>query len=243
MSSASLRYCVLALISVTSVRAQTQPAGRAFPIATWPTIITAEVGEQHSLGYEPLHLGLGIGLEKRVGRWLELDPSVSWSPDRNVITHDGNTVSVRAEGVMWSGLRQNLGIAGGFGYSHLWTSQFGQSGFNSSLGMAARLHPWAIPSRLYLSYLIPYNGYDMRTGLANSRSQGPDIYFEGQLTTRFRLGLELAAYHFFGQANNPACDISSPCYGPPACSRPGHWGAEAVMVLRLTPRQSTGELY
>lgn len=243
MSSASLRLCLLVLVAVTSIRAQTLPTGRAFPIVTWPMITTLEVGTQQSLGYAPLHLAVGIGLEKPIGKWLELDPSVSWSPDRSVIAHNGNTVSVRVEGIMWSGVRQTLGLAGGVAYTHLWTSQFSQGGFSPNLGMAARIHAWSVPTRLYLTYMVPYSGFDVRTGLANSRSQGPDIYFEGQLTTRFRLGLELAAYHFFGQANNSACDVSSACYGTPACSRPGHWGGAAILVLRLTPRQSTRELY
>jgi hypothetical protein len=243
MPSIALRFCLLALIAVTSVNAQTLPTGRAFPILTWPTIITGEVGTQQSLGYEPLHVAVGVGLERRLGKWLELDPSVSWSPDRSVITHDGDTVSFRAEGIMWSGLRQTLGLAGGFTYVHVWTSQFSQSGFSPRLGMAARLHVWTVPSRLYLSYVVPYSGYDVRTGLENSRSQGPEAYFEGQLTTRFRLGLELAAYHFFSQSSSPSCDVSSPCYGTPACSGPGRWGGAAALVLRLTPRQSTRELY
>ena len=243
ISSISLRLCLLPLVAAAAVHAQTLPTGRAFPILSWPTIITAEIGTQQSLAYEPLHVAVGMGLERPIGKWLELDPSVSWSPDRSVITRDGDSISFGADGIVWSGLRQTLGLAGGFSYTHLWTSQFSQGGFSPSLGMAARLYARRVPSSLYLTYMVPYGGYDVRTGLENSRSQGPNVYFEGQIATRFRIGLEIAAYHFFGDANSPACDVSSACYGTAACSRPGHWGGAATIVLRLTPRQSTTELY
>jgi hypothetical protein len=240
-----LRLCPIALLASASMHAQTQPAGRAFPETKWPVIVSGEIGTQQSLGYQPLHVAVGVGLEKPIGKWMEIDPGVSWSPDHAVLTHDGNSINFRANGIMWSGLGRTFGIAGGFGYTHLWTSQFSQSGFTPSLGMAARLHPWSVASRLYLTYVVPYNGYDVRTGLENSRSQGLLVYFEGQVATRVRAGLQLAAYHFSGQAKNPACNPSSPCYRTPACaaSRATHWGAAAVLVIRLTPRQSTWEPY
>lgn len=241
--SLALRICIFLMFVTVSVHAQTQPAGRAFPETTWPVIVTGELGTQLSLGYQPLHVTAGVGLEKPVGKWMELDPGVSWSPDHTLITHDGSSLSIRAAGILWSGLGRVFGIAGGFDYTHVWTSQFGQGGFSPSLGMATRLHPWGIPGRLYLSYVVPYGGYDVRTGLENSRSQGPRLYFEGQTATRVRLGLELAAYHLLGQVNNPTCNVSSPCNGTPACSLRGHWGGAAVFVVRLTPRQSTRDLY
>lgn len=253
MSSLALTVCPFIVFVAASTHAQTQPAGRAFPEATWPVIFTAEFGIQQSLGYQPLHSAAGIGLEKPIGKWMELDPSVSWSPDDTLLTHNGNSLSFQADGIMWSGLGRLFGIAGGFDYMHVWTSRFSHGALSPSLGMAVRLHPWRIPGRLYLTYVVPYGGYDARTGLENSRSQGPEVYFEGQIATRFRLGLKLTAYHFLGevnnlvsgQGNNTACAVSSPCYGPPGCSTSGtvHWGGAAVLVIRLTPRQSTARLY
>lgn len=239
-----VRFLVI-VFAAASLHAQTEPAGRAFPEATWPVIITGVVGTQQSLGYLPLHLAAGIGLEKRVGRWMELDPGVSWSPDRTLLTHDGNSVSFQAAGIMWSGLSRQIGIAGGFDYTRLWTSQFRHGSVSPSLGVAARLHAWRFPGRLYVTYVVPYGGFDVRTGLENSRSNGPEVYFEGQVATRLRLGLEVAAYRFLRQSNNPACSISSPCYGTAVCSGSGvgHWGASAALVIRVTPRQSTDALY
>ena len=111
------------LLGATPVYAQTQAPGRAFPQASWPLIITGEIGTQQSLGYEPLHLAAGIDLEKPIGRWLELDPGVSWSPDHSAITHDGNSLDFRTKGILWSGQSQTLGLAGGVRFTHLWTGQ------------------------------------------------------------------------------------------------------------------------
>ena len=236
---------LLIVFVAASLHAQTEPAGRAFPEATWPVIITAEVGTQQSLGYLPLHLAAGIGLEKRVGRWMELDPGINWSPDRTLLTHDGNSVSFQAAGIMWSGLSREIGITGGFDYTRLWATQFRRGSVSPSLGMAARLHVWSFPARLYVTYVVPYGGFDVRTGLENARSHGPKVYFEGQVATRLRLGLKVAAYRFLAPGNNPACSMSSPCYGTAVCagSGVGRWGTAAALVIRLTPRQSTEALY
>lgn len=190
---------VMLLMSAISLPAGAQalPAGK-LPQTRW--LFDFETGGDSGLGYKLPHIAAGTALERSVGKRLEFQGRLSYSPDKKYITNDGNSINMSTGVLFW--VTDRLALYGDIGKSYLWTSQFNKSATFPSVGVVFRDHLGGVPGRLYISYFLPTGcQWGANCPIQSSRLQGPETYWEHRLWPRFRLGFSIGVYHILNQSN------------------------------------------
>lgn len=197
--------------------------------ARW--LLDSEIGTYAGLGYKLPHTAFGVSMEKPVSRRLELQADTRYSPDRKLITNDGQGLVVSARAIFWA--NHYFGLTGGTDYSRLWTSQFNKAARHPSPGVVFRLRFLGSPTRMYLDYVVPNGTIDAR-GIESSRIQGPEYYVESRMASMgpvtMRFGLKWDVYHFLDQGD-PLCDGTFG--GSVTCRRTGYTTGTAALTLRF----------
>lgn len=201
------------------------PAFAQQPSTRWG--ITTAVGTESGLGYALPYTAFGAGIEKAFGDRVELQADADFSPTRKLVTKDGRQFHVTARALYWIGSR--VALVGGDGEAALWTNEFAKRSNNPFIGMGCRLWWMGIPSRLYLSYLIPTGSRPTDGSLQSNRTQGVSFTYQGQGWTRARLSSTLNVLTLVDQSG----------------AAPGvrHWTGTVVMTLRFGTKQNIEELY
>jgi hypothetical protein len=184
----------------------------------------SEIGTEANLGYKLPSTAFGLLVEQPLGKRFELQSRVSYSPDKKVITDNGNSFLVSGTGIVWATSR--VGLSGAYGYSWLWTSQFDKNGWAPSAGTVIRNSLFG-PGRIYVSYIFP-TGCVWATPsnpckIQSNRLQGIDVTPEVQISSHIRVGLNVGLYHFCDQSNQ----------NDPAVPRQCHLGGTELLVVRL----------
>lgn len=221
-------FCLL--FSAAATFAQGVPARRHSP-TRW--LLDSETGSQAGLGFKDPHFAAGPSFEKALGPRFELQGSVHYSPDRKIITKDGNSLRVQGQGIFWTTWR--LGISGSLRHSNLWTSQFNKSAFGPAAGVVIREQFQGMPGRLYVDFLLPTGcEWGPSCRMQSNRMKGPEVYWEHRVWTGVRLGLHVGIYHFLNQSNNLRPDLA----------RLGQWTGDTSVLVRFEfPRASLENYY
>jgi hypothetical protein len=217
----------------------------AQPVLAWqvqtPTfsstrlLFDSEIGTEANLGYKLPSTEYGFSVEQPLSKRFELQSSLSYSPDKKIITGNGNSFLVSGTGIVW--VTSRVGLSGAYDYSWLWTSQFNKNGWAPSAGTVIRNSLFG-PGRIYVSYIFP-TGCVWATPsnpckIQSNRLQGPEFNEEVRVSSRLRVGFKLGAFHFCEQSNE----------NDPAVPRQCHWGGTELAFVRLEfPSVRTNEPY
>jgi hypothetical protein len=160
------------------------------------------VGSETALGYEFPSTSVGTAFELPLGNRFEVQGSGSYSPDKKIITNDGQLSSVSGSALGF--VNQRVGIVAGVEHGWLWTSQFDKQALFPSAGVVLR-NEYFGPGRLYITYTFP-TGCVWATAtnpctIQSNRLQGVTIRQETRALLHTRWGFETGLYHFCNQAN------------------------------------------
>lgn len=207
------------------------------PIPFARLLIDTSIGNETQLGFKPPDLGVGFAMEKPMGRHVELQTSADYSLDKKYITNDGESLVWSVKGIWFP--RWHFGFSAEIRQSHLWTSQFDKSGWIPAAGAMIRDNLLGLPGRFSVDYVIP-TGCVWATlctlpadGIQSNRTQGSELSQEFRAISlskyAFRIGGELAFYHF--------CDQTNPLVPAP---RTCHLADTAALTVRLEFSGKTG---
>jgi hypothetical protein len=198
-------------------------------------LLDFKLGVAGQLGYKFPSTSLGLSVERPIRKRLEIQGSVAYSPDRKVITNDGNSLSGSASGIAW--LTSHVGISGGIEGSQLWTSKFGKGTWSPILGTVIHV-PVLDPGRLTVLYAFPtgcvWATPDNPCKIQSNRLQGVQLKQEIRTWPHLRLGLEVGIYHFCDQSNQNEQSVPRTCHIA---------GASAGIVRFEFPAGSNNDLY
>jgi hypothetical protein len=150
MKAIRMFWCVLAILLVsTSVKARQLKE----PILSRTQLfLDSEIGGKSGLAYYQPSTNFGRAFEVPVGDRFEMEASARYSPDKKVITNNGNQLLIKGSGIFW--LTSRFGISGSYQHNWLWTSEFNEEGRNPLIGSVVRNH-FAQPGRFYMNYVFP----------------------------------------------------------------------------------------
>jgi len=197
-------------------------------------LLNTSVGGESDLGYEPPSKWFGPSIEVPIASRFEFDADASYSPDKKVITNNGNQLETAATGIVW--LRRNLGFSSSYTRNWLWTSQFTKAGWSVLPGIVVR-NDFQYFGRFSAAYLIP-TGCVWATPsnpcrIQSPREQGPEISQQFQIASHLRFGVSGAIVHYCDQSN-PAEPTGRTC----------HFGAASYLNLTIEfPGARTDEPY
>src|SRR2546427_3201115 len=221
--STSRWAALLAMLTLfaSHVFAQSTATGLAPPYIPFARmILNGQIGDETQLGFKPPDLGIGLAVEKPIGRHVELQTFANYSPDKKYVTNNGNNFDWGATAIWFP--RWRVGVSGEIRQSYLWTSLFDKSGWTRSAGIVVRDSFLGGPGRLAVDYVIP-SGCVWATqcrlpadGIQSNRTQGPEFYQEFRVASlggksAMRMGDKVAIYHFCDQAN-PLIPTDRPCH-------------------------------
>jgi hypothetical protein len=190
-----LPLLVFLLAASSGAQGLPRPAGRE---STTVWLLDVESGSDKGLGDKFPHLAFGASFEHPIGRRIELQGGVSFSPDRKYVTNDGHSLRLKTTGLFW--ITPRIAITGSLTKSNLWTSQFSKEAWVPSAGMAIREHFGNIPGRLYLAYVFPTGcQWGASCPIQSNRLLGPQGYWEHGMWPHFRFGLEVGYYRILNQ--------------------------------------------
>jgi hypothetical protein len=215
------KIALLALLTAQPAVAQ-QVQTSTLSSTRW--LFDSEIGTEANLGYKNPSTAYGFSVEQPLGKRFELQTSVYYSPDKKLITNNGNSLLVSGSGIVWATSR--VGLFGNYGYTWLWTSQFDKSGSDPSAGAVIRDSLYG-PGRLYVSYLFP-TGCVWATPrnpckIQSNRTQGVQLSQEMRISSHIRVGIEGGLYHFCDQSNE----------NEPAIPRVCHWGGTELVFFQF----------
>ena len=183
-------------------------------------ILNGQIGDETQLGFKPPDIGIGLAVEKPVGRHVELQTFANYSPDRKYATNNGNNFGWGGEAI-WFPLWR-VGVSAEIRQSYLWTSLFNKSGWTRSAGLVVRDGFLGAPGRFSFDYVIPSGcvwAAECRLPpdlIQSNRTQGPEFYQEfrvARLGSKYgmRMGDKVAIYHFCDQTN-PMVRVRRTCH-------------------------------
>jgi hypothetical protein len=188
---------LFALIFVVSTAARDLPVSEQ-PATRW--ILDFETGSESGLGYKLPHIAVGTTVERAVGKRLEVQGELFYSPDKKYITNDGNSIKMASTLIVW--VTPRIGITSEVSKTYLWTSQFSKSELHPAFGVVIRDHFEGAPGRLYLSYLLPTGcQWGLTCPIQSNRLQGPQGSWEHRISTRLRYGFSMGIYRILNQSN------------------------------------------
>jgi hypothetical protein len=178
----------------------------------WPRLVLdSEIGSAASLGYELPSTAFGPLMEVPLGNSWEVQILSLYSPDRKLITHDGQSLKLEGSAIRF--LNGHIGVIGGLERDWLWTSQFGKKLLEPSAGTVLRNE--AI-GRLYLTYLFPTGCVWATSGnpctIQSNRLQGGEFRQEARLRSHLRLGFRGGVYHFCDQGDPKEPQAGRTCH-------------------------------
>ena len=209
----------------------------SFPNYMWAQedaqiVVDAQIGSQAGLGYKVPSTEFGLSFENQY-KWNETDIRGFYSPDRKVITNDGQSYGASIVDAVWFSHR--IGAFGTLRHNTLLTSQFDKGSFDYAPGVVVALGKTDNPvGRVYVDYLIPSGGINKKTFIESSRTQGPEIDWQFGMGRVGRVGIEaeslIGIYHFDEQGDQ-LCDGT--LGGPITCPRATHATYTAMLGLRF----------
>lgn len=207
-----LRYIPLLLVLAGPAHAQESQEIPAYANSSLRLFLDGDIGVRTMLGFLPPSSDSGVSFEYPRWRRIELQATVSYSPDRKKITGNGNSLVASGTILVWPSER--VGVLGEVDSTHLWTSQFNEGGVSPVVGVVARTR-YAYPGRLYIKYQFA-TGCVWATPsnpctLQSKRLQGTTIRQEFQMRPSLRMGFELGIYHFCAQSNQNEPAIPRSC--------------------------------
>lgn len=198
--------------------------------------VDTDIGNRADLGFMLPASDFGISFEFPLWRRFELQGYATYSPDRKGITHDGTSINVGQQELLW--VTHSFGLTAECDWHSLWTSQFTKRGWHPLAGVVFRDHLQA-PGRLYVNLSIPTGCVWAKPGapcpLQSNRLIGPTITQEWQLYPHLRFTLQGGFYHF--------CDQSNP--NEPSIPRTCQWAGTEMLGVRFEfpGWKSTGKMY
>jgi len=176
-------------------------------------LLDFKFGVEGGLGYKFPSSSFGLSVERPLRKHFELQGSVAYSPDKKVMTNDGNSLLGSVSGIAW--LTSHVGISGGIEGSRLWTSQFDKGAWSPNLGAVIHV-PIFDPGRLTALYVFP-TGCVWATPtnpckIQSNRLQGIQLKQEFRTWSHLRVGLEFDIYHFCDQSNENEPSIPRTCH-------------------------------
>jgi hypothetical protein len=214
------RFLMVALVAATICRlagAQENVAdGRA------RLLLNSEIGTATSLGFKLPAISVGPSVEIPVKSRFEFQSAVLYSPDRKLITDDGNAISLSGSAIGFATSR--LGIIGKVERTSLWTSRFDESAWAPSAGVVIR-NDYVGPGRLHVTYVFPTGCVWATSGnpctIQSKRLQGLEVRQDARLGLHKRWGFDFGVYHFCDQSNQ----------NDPQAGRHCHVGGSAMVTL------------
>lgn len=216
-------WSVLAILLLSlTARAQDNPAPQDATTTEDPAaapvtfLLSGQIGGADRLGVVGPSTWFGPGVEIPLRKRVEFHASATYSPDHNVITHDGNGLSVEGTGVAW--LTNRFGASATYSRTWLWTSAFNKDARNVAPGVVVRDN-FAFPSRSYISYLLP-TGCVWATPsnpclMQSSRDQGLQFTRESLISKHSRFAINAQFIHFCDRSNPNAPSIPRACHYAP----------------------------
>jgi hypothetical protein len=198
-------------------------------------LLDAEIGAQGGLGCKLISTRYGATMERLVGSLFEMQATLAYSPDRKLVTNNGNSLLASGAAIAWATPR--VGLTGGYERAWLWTSQFEKKAGYPTAGFVLRNDLFG-PGRLYVAYLFP-TGCVWATShnpctIQSNRTQGVQVKQEFRVWSHLRVGWQGEVLHFCDQANPNAPQISRTC----------HWAATSLFLPRFEfPRVRADESY
>jgi hypothetical protein len=187
-------------------------------------LLAADVGSEGLLGYKFPSTAAGPSFEIPLENHLEIQASAFYSPDRKLITDNGDSLKVSGSVVGFA--TERVGFIGSIEHAWLWTSQFDKANWFPAAGVVLRNDSFG-PGRLYVTYLIPTGCVWATTtnpcAIQSNRLQGVQLQEDVRAWSHGRMGLETGVYHF--------CDEGNP-YDPQA-GRKCHLGATMLLTFSL----------
>jgi hypothetical protein len=191
-------------LALLAIAALTLP-GRAQENAVDPRprlLLDSEIGSAASLGFKLPATAFGPAIEVPFASHFELQSAALYSPDRKLITNDGNALNLSATALGF--VTSRIGIVGKLEHASLWTSQFEENSWAPSAGVVIR-HNYLGPGRLYVSYIFPtgcvWAASSNPCALQSKRLQGVDLRQDARFGSHQRWGFDFGLYHFCDQAN------------------------------------------
>jgi hypothetical protein len=185
-------------------------------------IVDFESGSDSGFGFKLPHLAIGGTVERPVGKRLEIQAELSYSPDKKYITNDGNSIRMATTLIVWAS--QKVGISAEVGEDYLWTSQFNENDLAPAFGFVVRDYFEGAPGRLYLSYLVPTGcQWGPTCPIQSKRMQGVQGSWEHRLFPHFRLGFSMGVCRFLNQSNQLE----------PSVPRTQVWAGDVHLLMRF----------
>ena len=175
-------------------------------------LLDTTVGSETALGYKFPSTSVGTSFELPLGNRFEVQGSASYSPDKKIVTNDGQLSSISASALGF--VNQRIGVVASVEKGWLWTSQFDKQALFPSAGIVLR-NEYLGSGRLYITYTFP-TGCVWATAtnpctIQSNRLQGVSIRQETRSLWHTRWGLETGLYHFCNQASADDPQTSRNC--------------------------------
>ena len=169
------------------------------------------------LGFSFPVVAMVAGVEQPIGSRWELDGFGGYAIARKAAVHSGHELSAGGTVILW--VTPWLGVTAGDSYTQLWTSDYSKGGWRYGPGLVFRAYPLRLPSRLWLSGVVPSGKIDAN-GIESNRLSGGAFTWETLFGSAgpfsIRLALSVGVYHGYDQGN-PQCDGT--WGGPVTCPR------------------------
>jgi hypothetical protein len=187
-------------------------------------LLDGEIGNLGELGYKIPSTAIGPGIEVPIESHFEIQANATYSPDRKLITDNGNSLDLGGSVIGFATNR--LGFIASLDHTALWTSEFDKKSWAPAAGVVLRNDLFG-PARLYVTYLMPA-GCVWATPtnpcpIQSNRLQGVQVHEDVQGWSHGRWGLDSGVYHF--------CDEGNP--NEPAAGRHCHMGATMMATFTL----------
>jgi hypothetical protein len=218
-----MKVVLAILLCASSAAAQAVPAARV----SNPIRLLSDVQIGGEPGYKLPYIQLGGSVEIPIGNRFEAQFNSTWSPTAKQGTSSGYGFQVQTTEIGW--VTQRFGLTGNVRHNWLRTDAYHKQSWEYSAGVVFRAGD---EHRIYLDYLLPYGdrGFNPKTGIEDSHTQGPEIQWEVRMANHWRWIVRGGVYHVLTQGNQ-LCDGT---LGPvvASCKRGGAISAAATVGFR-----------
>lgn len=212
---------------------------------TGPRILIGTSGAQ---SYDNIMFGVVAGIEKPIGKRIELQLRDSFSPfEQHSGLGSGHANILRGAGIWW--MSSKFGLNETVERSSYIAGSVSKAGYYMSMGPMFRFILWDSPARLSADYIGQLHNGLSKSGIETSHLQGVAVNLSSRLGCKgamcFRITYELSAGHILSQGN-PVCDGTlgnGSQVGFAACPRQGGIGGGFTGSLELEfPRHRESEM-